>query len=576
MRAINPSRGIMQRRLIKPVGDDVDPRAQIPELLRGARVPEEHISWLADAIVAAALGKREDYGDDGDLEAHMEHVVRAVQLAFEAYPASNDAALVECLRRISQNAVGGIVPEPLPSKFRNGLSCRLSVLWRLLPFFADPRRQIDFNRALGEVRAGLTPNEERPAFIQALVLWLHARGCLDLARFATPESIRSHKGGGRSGERPLEGLDQLWFWLRCIGPKALSDFLPVFEQEPAATLPELARGVVRAIDLACMGRGRGATRPTESRRCTAALQPYLRRLEAVASSDARLELLGAYWYVAYRAFGHDRGRLPPESRKNVVGSARRALGQLRALLERAPSAEAKQEFERARYHLSDAVVVLGLFDGLWPALKPLLLALRALRARGVARDLRYWSEDLLERSDPLPQPWSWVAERFGGAIHTFSRYEEPRDLGLTRVREAFAEFCLERLKSETGKPGMPPVEESPIWRQCLVQAIRELRVNPRGRGHHVLHFCEANDPDEEVRKDARIAYDEMRRGVTLPPGSSPRRALFAAFWWLRQAHVLTVDPDVDIDERGAQRTRQKETRRTKEIEEAERMPSQTP
>ena len=45
---------------------------------------------------------------------------------------------------------------------------------------------------------------------------------------------------------------------------------------------------------------------------------------------------------------------------------------------------------------------------------------------------------------------------------------------------------------------------------------------------------------------------------------SPRRPLFEAFWWLRQAHLLTVG--MKIDESGAMRTRRKELQRTREKE----------
>jgi hypothetical protein len=204
----------------------------------------------------------------------------------------------------------------------------------------------------------------------------------------------------------------------------------------------------------------------------------------------------------------------------------------------------------------------------------LLLAFRALRVPGVARDLRYFPEPLLEKSDPLPSPWSWIAARFANMIHAYARLEEQRDPHLLRLREAFAAFCLERLKNEEGDPAKPLIEGDPNWRQCLIQAVRELRVNPRGRGHQILHVVAKSDPDPEVRQDARVAYDELRRETLLAPGSSPRRAIFAAFWWLRQAQLLALG--IKPDEKGAQRTRQRETRRTKEIEEADRVPSQTP
>ena len=87
----------------------------------------------------------------------------------------------------------------------------------------------------------------------------------------------------------------------------------------------------------------------------------------------------------------------------------------------------------------------------------------------------------------------------------------------------------------------------------------------------MLNFASMKDPEADVREAAREAYDETRREVLLPPGSSPRRAIFAAFWWLRQAHLHALESEVDSQ--GAQRTRQKETRRTKEEEERTTKPN---
>ena len=53
-----------------------------------------------------------------------------------------------------------------------------------------------------------------------------------------------------------------------------------------------------------------------------------------------------------------------------------------------------------------------------------------------------------------------------------------------------------------------------------------------------------------------------RKKPNLDDGASPRRPLFEAFWWLRQAHLLTLGKE--IDESGAMRTRRKELHRTRE------------
>lgn len=55
-------------------------------------------------------------------------------------------------------------------------------------------------------------------------------------------------------------------------------------------------------------------------------------------------------------------------------------------------------------------------------------------------------------------------------------------------------------------------------------------------------------------------YNALRHQIGLDPNLSPRRPLLAAFWWLRQAHLLSLG--VEIDQPGAQRTRNKELRWT--------------
>ena len=114
------------------------------------------------------------------------------------------------------------------------------------------------------------------------------------------------------------------------------------------------------------------------------------------------------------------------------------------------------------------------------------------------------------------------------------------------------------------------VEPNADWRHCYVRAVRELRVNPGKRGHHTLHWSSQHDPSPAVREAARVAYHEISSYVKLEEGRSPRSAIFAAYWWLRQAHLLALGIQPDAD--GAQRTRIKELRRTKEAEQVSRSP----
>jgi len=211
-----------------------------------------------------------------------------------------------------------------------------------------------------------------------------------------------------------------------------------------------------------------------------------------------------------------------------------------------------------------AKILIGL-ESPWAALKRLLLLFASLRVAAVGRDLRYWDEP--GNAAQPPKPWSVVPEQIAAVFHSLSN-EEQRDPPLAELREQLARFALDRLKTRDGVPADKPafvdedlIEDRPVWRECYIRAVRELRCNPRGKGHHVLHWVSQHDPQPEVREIAKTVGREVRHDATLAPGISPRVPLFAAFWWLRQAHLLSLGV-TDIDASGAQRTRAKEVRRT--------------
>ena len=148
------------------------------------------------------------------------------------------------------------------------------------------------------------------------------------------------------------------------------------------------------------------------------------------------------------------------------------------------------------------------------------------------------------------------------------------------MRGELAGFCLERLadrlkkaeREAAAQTNLPRTNEQMIepsewWRYCFVRAVSALGINPEGKGHRVLSIASEIDPDPRVRDAANQCYQQMRRGVKLPEGVSPRRAIMSALWWIRQAHLLGLGIQPDPD--GAQRTRVKELARTRETERAD-------
>ena len=221
-----------------------------------------------------------------------------------------------------------------------------------------------------------------------------------------------------------------------------------------------------------------------------------------------------------------------------------------------------------------AAKVLHIFASPWKRLKPLLLAFTEMKVQAVTSDLRAWPE--FGRKEKLPYPYSDVAQWIATAMYSENLWDElDKDPHLQGLREEFAKFCLERLKTKGKKvtssedkqfTNVDFTEPRPVWRQGYVQALAALRVNPGGRAHRTLFWLSQNDPDETVRDLAKRAHKRIRhldrKKPNLDKGASPRRPLFEAFWWLRQAHLITLG--IEIDQAGAMRTRRRELHRTQE------------
>lgn len=237
-----------------------------------------------------------------------------------------------------------------------------------------------------------------------------------------------------------------------------------------------------------------------------------------------------------------------------------------------------ERFDRDREHFLACAEQVFQIEGLWEGMRQLLLAMRALKSPCVASDLRYWEEAGVAASHYPRQPeepWRCIPAKLVASFHAFVGKEEAKDPELKELRGQFAAYCLnglrdtwnekERAEAEASgrlRTNDDMVEPSADWRYCRVRAAKTLAINPDGRGHRLLQTASEIDPDPNVREVANDAYQSLRRGVTLPEGMSPRRAVLGAFWWLRQAHLKALNIEIDRD--GAQRTRIKELSRTKE------------
>ena len=291
-------------------------------------------------------------------------------------------------------------------------------------------------------------------------------------------------------------------------------------------------------------------------------------------NSERSSLLKAWWQLSKLIYGRSNGglasELPDALRNRLLKSASQHIGILRSVLrdtpevfesEDSPGAPVSDFYEKAFY-------VLLAFAPPWKRLRPLLLAFTEMRAQAVASHLSFWNESGQETP---PYPYAQIPLWVGISMYPQNLQKElKRDPHLQELREAFAKFCLERLKTRPKNKDSKHaktdfVEPRPVWRGCYVQALAALRVNPGGRAHRTLFWLLKNDPDERVRSLAKKAHRQVRHldrsKPNLEVGASPRRPLFEAFWWLRQAHLITLG--IAVDQAGAMRTRRKELHRTR-------------
>jgi hypothetical protein len=383
-------------------------------------------------------------------------------------------------------------------------------------------------------------------------------GRVDPKYFLNLDAIRSCPVGSGSWNRLVTDYDPALpiLWTKAHPVSALRSCALLLEAEPADELATLAAAFERILQI----RYPGSESPPVLLRPLAVMLAARREAEALHRNDL---LTSSCWEWARIAFQDEPDAFPETYRRSLGDEALKQLGGLRSLL-RAPNAEQRLT-QLDRYFDNATTFLLRLrLTPPWAVLKRLLLAFRELPKRSVALDLRTWWEGQLE---PLPLPWCKVPELVAHVFNSFvGALEQTNDPQLASLRTEFAEFCLERLKTKSkateGAQNEDFVEPEPIWRCGYVNAVRELSANPRGRGHHTLNWSRRNDPDESVRQAAERAYRTVRNSHGLPEGISPRRPLFAAFWWLRQAHVLACGEQPSAT--GAQRTFRKEVRRSQE------------
>lgn len=502
---------------------------------------------LAAICRAVGLGASEAGDLDEDHERVIEFVAREVgRSAPENAPV--DVVLLLEIHELQNSVYQG---------FRNGPSDPDAIVAAALEAFVCGCSDVT-----GAVLSACQLLEGGAAQLQGIIEMLFLAGYLDPLPFLDAGAIRATtKNTSGSWNQDAREADPRLpdYWLAIDELRALDAFRQLFEREPIETLGALALGLERSISLQYPGE-------------TGYLYPYLDPLTKVLCRRRRSE--GAQQDRTLTRCCWSYGRLAGDRAPEVLGDdykpladlALAELGEVRTVL-RGPEAEAFLK-DHGNY-LTEAVFFPPRTDAaaLWGVLRRLFLALRELRDRGVPLDLRTWGEPGLE---PVPRPWNWVPDHIARVLELLLGRELERDPELKELRRELAKFCLDRIKTrEKVRPDHPIadeafVEPNPTWRAAYVNAVKELHPNLGERGHHALTWSRDHDPDEDVRAAAKSAAEVVRHGHGLPRNTSARRAMFAAFWWLRQAHVVSLGGEVDAE--GAQRTFRKEMRRQADFE----------
>ena len=379
---------------------------------------------------------------------------------------------------------------------------------------------------------------------------------LDIASFLDPEAMRDSPKQVRSYDtRQVENDIRLPdFWLQVNPDATVEACGKLLQEESRDGLATLAWAIERALSIHY-----GGVEDAQIHESLSQVSIQLCRRRVVDElQDDRL-LTECCWAFVRYAFELKPDAFPTELRDPLVALALQELGQLRSSLR---AVDAAEHLDQAKVqYLGSAIFFLLRLDyvPLWSVLKRLLLAFREMPKRAIPLDLRTWHEGQREK---IPMPWHHIPKWFSLALNNFLGTEEARDPQLEKLRGEFATYCLARLKTKerTTDGVMEFTEPNPMWRAGYAHALRELRANPGGRGHRALQWSLRNDPDEVVRAAAELAYQVVRKSHGVPLEQSPRRPLYAAFWCLRQAHVLSMGEIPD--ECGAQRTFNKEVRRS--------------
>ncbi|MDR1287153.1 MAG: hypothetical protein LBK08_06055 [Treponema sp.] len=250
----------------------------------------------------------------------------------------------------------------------------------------------------------------------------------------------------------------------------------------------------------------------------------------------------------------------PQKAAAILARCGKHLTLLRRMEKRGVHAEEEPFFFETAWLAARLVYETG---ECWKGIKPLLLAFR--NSRNVLLDEKLFP---VHTKNTAAAIYTLLYRRNNGdrleklcrdMAGEFRDYLKPlpaKDRGDPRDR--LENYTTAERKLKGFDPGCR--EPNPHWRYAYVRAIADLAIDTDEKGRFfcsVLNKAVENDPSPMVKDAAEKAARQLRK----TGGSREkdfRRRLIQAFWWLRRAHMLTLN--AVFDEREALKTRNSEFR----------------
>ncbi|GHV92118.1 hypothetical protein AGMMS50268_26210 [Spirochaetia bacterium] len=108
------------------------------------------------------------------------------------------------------------------------------------------------------------------------------------------------------------------------------------------------------------------------------------------------------------------------------------------------------------------------------------------------------------------------------------------------------------------------IEPSALYREAYARALYNLGARGDGEGHFFnkrLNDMLEKEPSEKVKRQIERTNLKLNNLRNILSDSAHTRHLYEAFWWIRQAHMLSLAGEAGIDAKAGKALRVQEGKR---------------